>query len=225
VVASSELQNLPIFPLENVVLFPHVRAPLVIFEPRYRQMTRDALAGGQRIGMVVVRSDHTKEMAGDPPIFEIGCEGEITSSQKLEDGRYNIELTGRSRFRILEEPASPPEQLYRWARIERLEDANPSTDGAAMEELRHRIGEQVLVLARRMAGDSNADLNPKLFNETDDVVFTNVLSQSLNFSAIEKQGLLEADSIRERAEQLADLLDFRIASIGAASSPGPDTRH
>ena len=60
-----ELLRIPIFPLENVVLFPRVQVPLHIFEPRYRQMTRAALEGGRRIGMVVVRPDATSGMTGN----------------------------------------------------------------------------------------------------------------------------------------------------------------
>ena len=67
--------ELPIFPLSNVVLFPNLQVPLHLFEPRYRQMARDALDGAGRIGMVVVRPDHVAEMASDPPIFPIGCAG------------------------------------------------------------------------------------------------------------------------------------------------------
>ena len=65
----SESELLPIFPLSNVVLFPRVKTPLHLFEPRYRQLARDVLQGDRRVGMVVVRPEHIDEMPGDPPIF------------------------------------------------------------------------------------------------------------------------------------------------------------
>ena len=73
----AERMLIPIFPLENVVLFPRVQVPLHIFEPRYRQMARAALDGDQRIGMVVVRPENTGEMQHSPEVFPIGCVGEI----------------------------------------------------------------------------------------------------------------------------------------------------
>ena len=69
------MDEIPIFPLQQVVLFPRVRCPLHIFEPRYRQLTEAALAGDRRIGMVAVRPEHANAMAGDPPVFGVGCEG------------------------------------------------------------------------------------------------------------------------------------------------------
>ena len=76
-------ERLALFPLSNVVLFPRVKTPLHIFEPRYRQMTEAALDGDRRIGMVVVRPEHVEAIAGDPPLFEVGCEGVISDSKKL----------------------------------------------------------------------------------------------------------------------------------------------
>src|SRR5512147_373282 len=113
-------EELPLFPLSNVVLFPRVRAPLHIFEPRYRQMTEHALAGERRIGMVVVPPEHLERIAGDPPVYAIGCAGVISASQRLPDGRFHIMLDGTWRFRIQEELPHAPGRLYRLARVERL---------------------------------------------------------------------------------------------------------
>ena len=108
---------LPIFPLSNVVLFPGVSTPLHLFEPRYRQLARDVLAGERRIGMVVVRPEFADEMAGDPPVFPVGCAGVITESQRRADGRFDIVLRGETRFELIEEPPRPSERLYRCARV------------------------------------------------------------------------------------------------------------
>src|SRR5436309_9297425 len=90
---------LPVFPLTGVVLLPGTVLPLHIFEPRYRAMVADALAGARTIGMAMLKRGW-EERAADPPIRAVGGAGEIVESEKLEDGRYNILLEGRYRYRI-----------------------------------------------------------------------------------------------------------------------------
>ena len=128
--------TIPIFPLANVVLFPKLRVPLYIFEPRYRQMTREALDGARRIGMVTVRPDHIEDTAGDPPIFSIGCEGRIVQSELLADGGYNVVLLGARRFEILSEQLPDGDRLYRTAEVALLSEAStresPPTDLAGL---------------------------------------------------------------------------------------------
>ena len=82
--------TIPIFPLPNVVLFPNVFLPLHIFEPRYRAMVADALAGDRIIGMVLLQPGYEANYEGRPPVFTIGCGGVITHADPLDDGRYNI---------------------------------------------------------------------------------------------------------------------------------------
>src|SRR5688572_23887444 len=106
---------LPLFPLPNVVLFPNVFLPLHIFEPRYREMTADALASDRLIGMVLLRPGWERDYEGRPPIYPIGCSGVITHAERLPDGRYNLVLRGLDRFRIVEEDG---ERAYRRAIVE-----------------------------------------------------------------------------------------------------------
>src|SRR5204862_66647 len=83
---------LPLFPLPNVVLFPNVFLPLHIFEPRYREMVGDALAGDRMIGMVLLKPGWESDYEGRPPVYPIGCSGVITHAERLQDGRFNIVL-------------------------------------------------------------------------------------------------------------------------------------
>jgi Lon protease-like protein len=69
--------EIPLFPLPDVVLFPGVTRPLLIFEPRYREMVADALKGNRIIGMVLLRPGFEKDYEGRPPIHDIGCAGTI----------------------------------------------------------------------------------------------------------------------------------------------------
>src|SRR5579862_5390507 len=94
---------LPLFPLDNVVLFPNVFLPLHIFEPRYREMVADAVASDRLIGMVLLRPGWEADYEGRPPVYPTGCSGLITHVERLDDGRYNIVLRGLERFRVIEE--------------------------------------------------------------------------------------------------------------------------
>src|SRR5258707_12444208 len=90
---------LPLFPLPNVVLFPNVFLPLHIFEPRYREMVADALAGDRLIGMVLLKPGWERNYEGRPPIYSTGCSGVIAHHERLGDGGYNIMRRGGERFR------------------------------------------------------------------------------------------------------------------------------
>lgn len=219
-----EVLALAIFPLSNVVLFPRVQTPLHIFEPRYRQMTGDALAGSRRIGMVTVPPEHVADLPGDPPVYPVGCEGIVAQAQRLPDGRYNIVLAGSRRFRIRSELPRPAERLYRVAEVETLADPYPSSERPRVEDLRRRIVATVRALAQR-ADPRRADLlfdGP--FGELEDATFVDALSHALAFDPAEKQGLLEAASIPERFERLEGLLSFRLAATGSAA-PDPRRLH
>src|SRR6266436_1472543 len=79
-----------LFPLPNLVFFPQVMQPLHIFEPRYRQMTADALAGDRLIALVLPKPGWEKDYADKPALHSIACLGRIMAEQALDDGRYNI---------------------------------------------------------------------------------------------------------------------------------------
>src|SRR5438876_12325122 len=100
-VPSSFDGSVRLFPLPNLVLFPQAMEPLHIFEPRYRQMTADALATDRLIAMVLLKSGPEEEGEERPALHSVACLGKIVADQRLEDGRYNILLDGFSRLRIL----------------------------------------------------------------------------------------------------------------------------
>ncbi len=105
---------LPLFPLPNIVFFPHTRLPLHVFEPRYRQMVQDVLESDQRFGIVLLRPGWESEYFGAPEVFECGTLGTIEQAVALENGRYNIVVRGDARFKILDEVSRLP---YRTARV------------------------------------------------------------------------------------------------------------
>lgn len=214
--------TIPIFPLTDVVLFPKLRVPLHIFEPRYRQMTRAALDADGRIGMVTERPEHIQQSNGDPPLFEIGCEGKIIHSELLEDGRYNIVLMGTRRIRICSELPPDGERLFRVAEIEYLAESPSGVaddavddDGIARSSI---VGLLRELVDHERDDDERPEITAELFDGYDDELFVNSLAQSLAFSASEKQGLIECDGIRDRLDQLLALLQFRLAAIRSGQS-------
>lgn len=126
-----------LFPLPNVVLFPNLVQGLHIFEPRYRQMTADALSDDRLIAMVLLRPGWESNYDGKPPLHSVACLGKVMSEQRLPDGRYNLQLRGLSRIRICEELEA--DHLYRSARVELLADTDPPSPGVEAE-LRDEIG-------------------------------------------------------------------------------------
>ena len=188
----------PLFPLPNVVLFPRVFLPLHIFEPRYREMVRDALAADRIIGMVLLRSGGAAGGADNPAVFPTGCAGRITHCEQLPDGRYNIVLRGVHKFRILEEDRT---RSYRRASVETLDE--PDEEGG-LREGRRRL-ERLL---------TSTGSNLKLPAGMDAADLVNALSQYLEFAPIEKQALLERNGPLDRCRALGDLLEMQSLAGG-----------
>jgi uncharacterized protein len=109
-----------LFPLPDLVLFPHAVQPLHVFEPRYRQLTEDALAGDRLMAMALLQPGWEEHYHERPPIHPVVCLGRIGTEQRLPDGRFNLLLRGLRRARVLEEV--PTDRLYRTARVQLLED-------------------------------------------------------------------------------------------------------
>lgn len=217
------IESLALFPLSDVVLLPEISVPLYIFEPRYRQMTQDAIAGSNQIGMVTVRPDAIRAMAGDPELFQIGCLGRIAQAQEHPDGTFHILLLGERRFRILDEHARTGERLYRSARVETLVDRAVEGEGEQRElqALREQTLEQLRRLVRTLRPDADHEQIFEGFERLESERLINALTRSISFAPVERQQLLEADSILARFEIMGDLLRFRLAEVGAQGFGSP----
>jgi uncharacterized protein len=130
-----------LFPLPNLVLFPQVVQSLHVFEPRYRQMTADALSGDALISLVLLKQGWEDTYDEAPEIEAVGCLGRITHHEKLPDGRYNLRVRGVCRVRLVEELRT--DKLYRTARAELVPDVVPE-DLPRLARLRRRLSEAVL---------------------------------------------------------------------------------
>lgn len=138
-----------LFPLPDLVLFPSVVQPLHIFEPRYRQMLADALDDDRLLALVLLRPGFEAEYHDRPPIHSIACLGRIFNEQRLGDGRFNLLLHGLRRIRIDHE--LPPDQPYRMARVELL-DEEPMTSAADEARLRGEMRRQLPPLLQAHGG-------------------------------------------------------------------------
>ncbi|HSL23522.1 MAG TPA: LON peptidase substrate-binding domain-containing protein [Vicinamibacterales bacterium] len=192
---------IPIFPLPTAVLFPNVLLPLHIFEPRYRQMLADALAGDRVIGMALLRAGWEDRYEGNPPVYAVGCAGVITHVEPLPDGRSNIVLRGLSKFRIQEEDGRKP---YRLATVEPIEESVSRSDRERLFAIRSRVEE--VVLAAGPKGRRERQFPPDIPDE--DLI--NALSQYLELEPLERQALLECPGVVVRAKMLLELLEMKV---------------
>ena len=200
--------TIPIFPLPNAVLFPNVFLPLHIFEPRYREMVADALAGDRVIGMVLLQPGYQADYEGRPPVYPIGCAGLITHSEALPDGRYNIMLRGIEKFRIIGEQSGRP---YRIAHVDALPEMVTDADRATIRGDRTRI-ETLLAAAIERLGSG-----PRFPPAVPDEDQINALAQYVQLEPIERQALLERDGVASRCQGLIELLEIKTMTPRGAS--------
>jgi len=151
-------KRLSIFPLPRAILFPRLQLPLHIFEPRYRAMISNAMASDQRIGMIQPSGP------GDPPpLFPVGCIGKVSDIEALDDGRFNIVLTGISRFRVVEEMAvtTPFRQVQAVPMSEEQDDTGilSAIERGALEDSARRNGWVIVSTGRRCAGSMTKPLS------------------------------------------------------------------
>jgi Lon protease-like protein len=207
---------IPLFPLPNVVLFPRMPLPLHIFEPRYRAMVRDAARGARLIGMVLLRGDWQSDYYGRPEIFAAGTVGEMVRVEELPDGRFNIVLRGLREYDVVREVdrAAYREAVVRWR-----EPVAERLFAGMREAIGTLVRRYVALLGREIA---DGDL---VRGTVDDETFVNFLAQHLDVGPLEKQAMLEAPTLGERGQRLADVLEFRVRELGVPSAGGPLRAH
>jgi uncharacterized protein len=194
--------TIPLFPLPNVVLFPNVFLPLHIFEARYRDMVTDALAADRIIGMVLLRPGWENDYEGRPAIYPVGCAGLITHAEQLPDGRFNIVLQGMEKFKVLDEDDS---RAYRLARVDGIEELPANVDDRdEMRNARRRL--EALLVPQPSGRGVDAKVPPSMADE--DLV--NALAQYLDLEPVEKQALLERDTLLARCRSLIELLEMKV---------------
>ncbi len=184
---------IPVFPLPNAIVLPHAVLPLNIFEPRYLAMIEDSLAEPLRlIGMV--QTDASGEL------YSVGCAGRVTTFQETDDGRYLINLSGVCRFHTGTEAVGA--KGYRRFNIDWTafrDDVGASTQTLEVQRLRDAL--------REYATQRQLSLSWSAIDGLGGEELVNTLTQGLPFEVEQKQALLEASSLDERAKLLTVMLD------------------
>jgi uncharacterized protein len=195
--------RIPIFPLPGAILFPRSQLPLHIFEPRYRDMVRDAVDGSGQIGMIQPQRLDDDNQA---PLYAVGCVGEIVGLEEFDGDRFNIVLLGTNRFRFVQDLSV--DAAYRCAEvdIEAFDDEEPPAlslgERAEVEQEARRLGD-----ALGLAVDWDA------VGRLDDEMLVNAIAQVAPFDVGAKQALLEQPTLAGRADLLVQLMQFHRAAV------------
>ncbi|HEY3092941.1 MAG TPA: LON peptidase substrate-binding domain-containing protein [Vicinamibacterales bacterium] len=193
-------ETIPIFPLEDVMLFPEMSVPLHIFEPRYKAMIADALKGDRIIGMVLLRPGYEKDYERSPSVFQVGCAGVINEVEELPNGEYNIVVGALTKYRITREEASRP---YRIAHVTPIADETVDADRSALHARRQRLE----ALIRESGGRTGVRGAP---DGISDERLVNGISQLAHIDELDRERLLEEPTPLARANTLIAVLEKMI---------------
>ena len=191
--------TIPIFPLSGVIYFPKTNLPLNIFEQRYLDLVNDTYNKDKLMGMVQSQKDENK-------IYKVGCLGKISDLQKSQDGRILINLTGITRFNILEEVKN--NKLYREFKVDYKNfeiDLNNLTEDYGVENLMNK--------AKIFFKKNGLLLNWREFERLDKMQKINTLSMISPVTNEEKQKLLEALTIKDKIEVLENIISFYLHDV------------
>ena len=191
--------TIPVFPLSGVIYFPKTNLPLNIFEQRYLDLVNDTYNKDRLMGMVQSQKNGNE-------VYKVGCLGKISDLQKSQDGRILINLTGITRFNIIEEVKN--NKLYR----EFIVDYKKfNIDLENLSE--HHSVESLISKAKVFFKKNGLLLNWKEFEKLDRVQKVNTLSMISPISNEEKQKLLEALTIKDKIETLENIISFYLHDV------------
>jgi Lon protease-like protein len=191
--------SIPVFPLSGVIYFPKTNLPLNIFEQRYLDLVNDVFKKDKFMGMI--QSSKKKD-----DIFKVGCLGKIEKFKKSNDGRVFINLTGVTRFEIVEEIKSP--KLYREFKVDYKKftlDLNDFSQKVHFESLMEK--------AKKFFTKNGLLINWIEFEKLDDTQKINTLAMIAPITNEEKQKLLESLSLQEKVVALEDIIGFYLHEI------------
>ena len=191
--------QIPIFPLSGVIYFPKTNLPLNIFEQRYLDLVNDAIQKDKLMGMI------QSKRKGEE-VYKIGCLGKISDFRKSNDGRILINLTGLTRFEVLEETKNF--KLYREFKVNYkrfILDLKPIKEEINIEPLI----DKVKVFFKK----SGLLLNWKEFEKLDEAQKINTLAMIAPITIEEKQKLLESISLEEKVKVLINIVNFYLHEV------------
>lgn len=192
----------PLFPLPEAVLLPHVLVPLHIFEPRYREMTADALNGEGLISTARFR-DRSTDDTESPRINQMVCLGRIAGWKRLLDGRYYILLQGIARAKVVNEIADS-QTLYRVAELQLVTDDESKLTDESRESMRHELMSVYREVCPEI--EVNQLFQTSYMSRIDVGAMCDVLAHSLPHQPGWTQAILEQRDVKQRAEMLLRIL-------------------
>jgi len=195
---------IPIFPLPDLIFFPHTLLPLHIFEPRYRAMVIDCLARDKRLAVVCLKPGYEADYHGKPAVHAVAGAGEIVRWERLPSGRYNILLRGDCRIRI--ESELPTDTLYRMASAVALEDRLPPEGAVTLAPLVERVKGSCLRLLKAAKRSAPA-LETALREAREPGVVADQVASAILADAALRQELLETLDVGDRLQRLGDALN------------------
>ena len=192
---------IPIFPLQNLIIFPKAAVPLNIFEPRYIDMINDSMKSNKLIGIIQPLSFNNIKQT-EPDLHQVGCLGKIISFKETENGHYLIELKGIIRFEIINEIKSKKKYRECEVNFKRFNhDLNHNKEQLKFADL-ELIFKDLKVLFEKKGFIINwKELEKQSLDET-----INALAMASPFTLEEKQVLLEAENLNIRKNKIADIL-------------------
>ena len=207
------LRRLPLFPLEDVVLFPHSMIPLHIFEARYRKMVRDVLGSNSLVAISLQLEKESLEDGNVPRVASVASGGELVLAQELPDGRFNLVVRGRARIGIDEE--LPSDEPYRLIAAHEIPD-DLAVEASDIDEADTTLRALVSGLAESIP-DGGELLKHVAAAQDTPAALANVVAASLIADAKARQRLLETTDVFQRLERLSNEV---VALIDRVGKPG-----
>ena len=192
-------RTIPVFPLSGVIYFPKTNLPLNIFEQRYLDLVNDTYNNNKLMGMIQSQKNADK-------VYKVGCLGKISDLQKNEDGRILINLTGITRFKILQEVEN--KKLYREFQVDYKDfelDLKDTSDDLKTDSLMDK--------AKIFFKRNGLLLNWKEFEKLNKTQRVNTLSMISPVTNEEKQKLLESITAEDKIETLENIISFYLHEV------------
>jgi len=190
---------IPVFPLNNFIIFPDTTVPLNIFEPRYIEMINDSMKTNKFIGLIQPKKNNNNSIFD---LHDTGCLGKITNFKDTSNGTYLIELNGLTRFKITKEHKN--DKSYRECEVsfeEYQDDLKLKKEELKFSDLEIIFKDLRLLFEKKGYIIDWKSLHKQNLSET-----INALSMASPFSMEEKQILLESQNLEIRKNKIAEIL-------------------
>lgn len=197
------VESIPLFPLPGMVFIPYTVLPLHVFEPRYRDLVDDAMAGNKYMAVPRLQPGWESNYESSPAVFQVMGFGKILRYEPLADGRANIVLLGLGRLRVRHEMT--PDSLYRVVEGALLTDELPTR---GLQSIRGRVARLRMMLAQIVGGrpELTERVAPLMQKEMDLIPFVNSLAHLVLPDVDARQNYLEIDQVVDRIEVVETLL-------------------